>query len=115
MKKESGIIDRQETAEMRKTILPFVDHILNESDRFRAYYRRKTRRSVDKVILLGGGAKLPGLVEYATEHFGVEVILGNPFRILEYPSFMQPIINKIAPSFGVAAGLALRALWSGGS
>lgn len=110
MKHDVGISARPEAAGIRHTITPLLDSLFDEADRLRTSYRRKSGAAIDQAILLGGGSLMPGLVEYAIEKLGIEVLLANPFSQLEYPAFMQPAIKNIAPSFSVAAGLALHAL-----
>jgi len=110
MKHDIGMADRPEAAGIRHTITPLLDSLFDEADRLRAAYRRKSGSTVDKVFLSGGGSLMPGLMEYSIERMGLEVLAANPFSSLEYPAIMQPVIKKIAPSFSVSTGLALRAL-----
>ncbi|MFA5987613.1 MAG: pilus assembly protein PilM, partial [Candidatus Paceibacterota bacterium] len=69
---------------------------------------KKYKRSIGKVILIGGGASLKGLKEAAATRFGIEVVYGDPFAKTESPAFWGPILKEVGPSFAVAAGLALR-------
>ena len=110
MKKDVGITGRPEAAGVRHTITPLLDSIFDEADRLRSNYRRKSGVTVDRAILIGGGSLMPGLVDYAIEKLGIEVLLANPFNQVEYPAFLQPTLKTIAPSFCVSTGLALRAL-----
>ncbi len=110
MKRELGIVQRPEAAGVRHTITPLLDSIFDEADRLRTNYRRKSGIAVDKAVLLGGGSLMPGLVEYAIERLGIEVLLANPFAQIEYPAFLQQSLKDIAPSFSIAVGLTLRAL-----
>ncbi len=106
MKRSSGIIDRPETREVRATLLPVIDAIFQDVERLRRHYQKTVGHDATKVILVGGTALLPGLVEYAAQFFGLETALGNPFMLLEYPAAMEPIAKSIAPPFAVAVGLA---------
>ena len=110
MKQSVGISQRPEAAGVRHTITPLIDSLFDEADRLRTSFRRRFDTPVDKAIVLGGGSLMPGFVDYAVERLGIEVILSNPFQKLSYPAFLQPALKKIAPSFTVATGLALRAL-----
>ncbi|MEK7576577.1 MAG: type IV pilus assembly protein PilM [Patescibacteria group bacterium] len=110
MKRELGIVSRPESAGVRHTITPLLDSIFDEADRLRTNYRRKSGVTVDKAVLLGGGSLMPGLVDYAIERLGIEVLLANPFAQIEYPAFLQQSLKSIAPSFSIAVGLTLRAL-----
>ncbi|HEY4477141.1 MAG TPA: type IV pilus assembly protein PilM [Candidatus Paceibacterota bacterium] len=110
MKKELGVIQRPEAAGIRHTIAPLLNSIFDEADRLRVNYRRKSGMTVDKVFLLGGGSLMPGILDYAIEKLGIEVILSNPFNQFEYPIFLQTKLKDIAPVFTTAANLTLRAL-----
>ncbi|MFC1594829.1 type IV pilus assembly protein PilM [Patescibacteria group bacterium] len=110
MKREVGISPRPEVEGVRRVITPLIDDLFSEADRLRSLYRRKHERIIEKIIFLGGGSLMPGLLDYAVERFGIEVILANPFNVLEHPTFMQPMMKKISPSFGISVGLALKGL-----
>ena len=56
------------------------------------------------IILTGGGAKLPGVVEFSKKHLRLPSLLGRPQNI-------NTIIDRVSdPSFATAAGLVL---WGG--
>lgn len=108
MKKDLGVIQRPEAAGIRHTITPLLDSIFDEADRLRSNFRRKTGMTVEKTVLLGGGSLMPGLIDYAIEKLGIEVLLANPFNLFEYPIFLQSKLKEIAPVFSTAASLTLR-------
>jgi len=110
MKHELGIVESPETQELRLAVLPVLDAIFAEADRLREFYRKTNNVNLDKILITGGTSLMPGFIEYATKHFGVEVLRANPFAQIEYPAAVEPIVGRIAPSFGVAVGLALKAL-----
>ncbi|MEK7643670.1 MAG: type IV pilus assembly protein PilM [Patescibacteria group bacterium] len=107
MKQELGMVQRPEAAGIRHTISPLLDAIFDEVDRLRSDYRRKTGKVIDKAVLLGGGSLMPGLLDYAIERLGIEVLLANPFNQFEYPVFLQQKLKSISPIFGVSASLTL--------
>lgn len=109
-KRDVGISLRPEYEGMRKIITPLVDSILMEIERFATEYARRYNTSLAKIYVTGGGASLPGLVDYMVKKFGVEVMVANPFSKVEYPAFFQPVLKEIGPSFSIAVGLALRGL-----
>jgi len=87
-----------------------LNFILIESKQFMISYSKKYGTSVSRVVLVGGGALLKGIVDPAVRNFGVEVILADPFLRTDYPPFLQETLREIGPSFAVATGLALRGL-----
>lgn len=112
MKREVGLSARPEEKEIVDTMLPVFDKLFNEVERIFAVYNRANVRKVERIILVGGGSSLNGLVDYVSKKIGLETALGSPFALTVYPAFMQPILKDIGPGFGVAVGLALRAITS---
>jgi len=66
--------------------------------------------SIHKVVLSGGGARLPGLVGYLGQHLEVPVEVANPLRAIKAdPKKFDPeYLEFVGPQMGVAVGLALR-------
>lgn len=64
---------------------------------------------IDKVMLCGGGALLPGFVDELSTKTGIECALVEPLRGIESgESFEQGYLSEISQSLSVAIGLALR-------
>jgi type IV pilus assembly protein PilM len=65
---------------------------------------------VDELVLSGGCALTPNLVQVLRERFGVPTELLNPLRRVHYREgdFDQAWLESIAPMLGVAVGLAVR-------
>ncbi|MCH7882937.1 type IV pilus assembly protein PilM [Patescibacteria group bacterium] len=110
IKRSIGLSDRPEHQEIKSTIDPILDNIISEIGRVLMDYRRKSGRSITRIIIYGGGGMLKGLVEKLAAHFGIEVNLAQPFNRLTYPPLIQPVISEIGPPFVTAIGLALRGL-----
>ncbi|MDP2676451.1 MAG: pilus assembly protein PilM [bacterium] len=110
MKREIGLSLRPEHREVHGVIEPMLNHVFSNALRVMQDYQRRHNRSVNRVILIGGGAKMYGLVDYAVKKFGIETTLGDPFRRIQYPAFLQPVLKEIGPSFAQAIGLAIREL-----
>jgi type IV pilus assembly protein PilM len=66
--------------------------------------------TVQKILLAGGGSKLPGLAEYLSKRFEMPVEVFNPFRQIEVDDkkFDPDYMREIVPEMAVAVGLALR-------
>lgn len=107
IKREVGLTERIEEKDIVSILIPLVDSLFAEIGRVIEFYNRRSPRSIQKIILTGGGSELPGLVEAAAAHFGVEVARSNPFSRIVAPAFLEPALRQIGPSFAVAAGLAL--------
>ena len=110
MKREIGLSNRPEHREVVSVIEPILDHVFSEAMRVLQVYQRKYRRSINRVILLGGGSSMEGLVEYAVKKFGIESSIADPFRRVQYPAFLRPVLQDVGPAFTQAIGLAIREL-----
>ncbi len=65
-------------------------------------------RSLEKIILTGGSAFLPDLVNYLNQLLEIKVIIGDPWDKVVYPLELKPVLQELAPRFSVAVGLAMR-------
>lgn len=65
-------------------------------------------RVVEKVILAGGSALLPGLTDILAAELGLRVFVGDPWARVMYPVDLRPALDTIGPRFAVAVGLAMR-------
>lgn len=63
---------------------------------------------VEKILVTGGCAHLPGLAEHLTKALNMNVYLGDPWARVLFPGEMRPILDEIGPRFSVAVGLAER-------
>lgn len=71
-------------------------------------FERKRNRKVAKIILIGGGANLKGLIEFWKEASGIPAEMGNPWKGIKVPPVLNNKLLTIGTSFAVAVGLALR-------
>lgn len=107
MKREIGLSDLPEHKDIVAVMEPILDHIFFEAQTFLKNFQTKYGRSVNKVILSGGGASLKGLADLAVKRLTVEVELANPFAKTEHPVFLSHILKTVGANFSVATGLAL--------
>jgi len=88
---------------------PSLQMIASEADRMLAAYQAKHSGVQCKQIVLSGGTALfAGLVQYYSTLFKVPVVLGNPWRNIEYDALLEETLRVFGTSFSVAIGLALR-------
>jgi len=80
-------------------------------DRAIAYLKSsgETER-VDRILLSGGSARVPGLKEFLNTRHHVPVEVVNPLQKLSYDAalFNGDDVESVAPVLTVAIGLALR-------
>jgi len=77
------------------------------------FYRTTAQESdatIQKILLAGGGSKLPGLPEFLAARFDIPVEVFDPFRQIEVDAtkFDPDYMREIVPEMAVAVGLALR-------
>lgn len=71
------------------------------------------KEKVDYLVISGGTALVEGIEALLTEELGVHTVVANPFTAMQKAeSIDNDNLDKIAPKFMVAAGLALRSFSS---
>lgn len=90
-------------------IKPVFDIIKDEIRRTLVFFTSRSHRPLERLIVVGGTANLPGVLVYLTDYLGMETARGNPWEIISTPpNFDQEQLEEIAPAFAIAAGLALK-------
>ncbi len=66
--------------------------------------------AIQKILISGGGSKLPALADYLSRRFEIPVEVFDPFRQIQVDSrkFDPDFMKEIVPEMAVAVGLALR-------
>ena len=64
--------------------------------------------NTDRIVLVGGGAQLPGILEYFQNELSVKTVLGNSLAQVNYDDAVKPIISRYALHLTIAVGLAIR-------
>ncbi|MFZ2303783.1 MAG: type IV pilus assembly protein PilM [Minisyncoccia bacterium] len=86
-------------------------NIMNESARFAENYEHKHNTNLEKIILVGGGARLKGIEKIVAQNFkNIPISVGDPFSRVDSPAFLAATIKEISPNFAVAVGVALKGL-----
>jgi type IV pilus assembly protein PilM len=70
------------------------------------YLSQGPERSIGRIVLSGGTARLKNIAKYLTGELKVPVTVLNPFAVV--PALPADFPAEMLPSLGVAAGLALR-------
>ncbi len=100
-------IDSEES-ELPKVITEIITPIVNEIKYALNLYQSKSKRKIEKIILSGGSALLPNIVNYFTKLLDIKVVIGDPWVRISYPVDLKPLLNEIGPRMSVAIGLAMR-------
>lgn len=112
LKRERGMLIKDEIDNsISQVILPVVGLIANEISRVNSLYFYKSNKKIERIILCGGSARLPGLVEYLSGSLHLPVAVGDPWgRVYYSPPSLEQFLKELAPSFSIAVGLAMREL-----
>ncbi|MDP1629268.1 MAG: cell division protein FtsA, partial [bacterium] len=108
LKKERGIIVMPGEEDLKVLITTLLDVIAAEIERMISLYSRRYGIKPEKIVLCGGSANLPGLLEYFKEHFQMDVSIGNAFKNIVYPEILNPLVAELSPVFATSLGLAMR-------
>jgi type IV pilus assembly protein PilM len=87
-----------------------LDYIFAESNQVLLSYEKRYNKTVNQIMMIGGGALLQGILPIAKRNFQIEVSLGEPFSKVEAPAFLRNVLKSTNPEFSVAVGAALRML-----
>jgi len=85
---------------------PILDIIKNEAQQLMSLFESRGER-IDKVLLSGGGSKLPSLKEYFSV-LGKPVVMAQPWNRVVFSENLRPVIEPLGLNLAVAAGLAMR-------
>ena len=103
-KRTYGLNEAQFQGKVREALLPSTDTLIAEMMKAIQFYaHNQAQDQIKRVLLAGGSASLPGLVEYVTQKLGVEVLVSAPFA-----TSTGEIPTENQPSFSVCMGLIMR-------
>lgn len=110
LKRNYGKNKTEQDEQIKEIVDLVVSPIFSDTNTVLLNYQKKHNKNVSKVILVGGGAMLPGMALKAQSQLGVPVVAGDPFSKLDSPVFLQDVLQKTGFSFATAVGLVLREL-----
>ncbi len=108
LKNNEGLTSSKE--EISKTLYLLVDPLVIEVRKVLSDFYQQEGKEIDAIYLTGGTSNLPGLREYFQEVLKKRVEIPNCFSELLSPPILGKTLEKIAPSFSVAVGVALGGL-----
>lgn len=107
-KKVYGMNEDQLEGKVFEALKPIADIIVGESKRvIQAFEAKYPQNPIKRVVLSGGGAKMPGLILYFANSFGLEVQEADPWYSITKDKGLVSRLAQEAPNYSVAVGLAL--------
>ncbi len=108
-KKVYGLLEDQLEGKVFEALKPIADIIVGESKRMiQAFEVKYPQSPIKRVVLSGGGAKMPGLVIYFANNLGLEVQEADPWYSIARDKSLISKLSQDASSYSLAVGLALR-------
>ncbi|MDD2823298.1 MAG: type IV pilus assembly protein PilM [Candidatus Daviesbacteria bacterium] len=107
-KKVYGLLEDQLGGKIYEVLKPLIDMILSEAQRvIQAFQSKNVQNPIKRIVLSGGGAKLPGLVIYFANTLGLEIQEADPWYFIGKD---KALASKLVDSaqYTIAVGLALR-------
>jgi type IV pilus assembly protein PilM len=103
----AGVAEEHKATILRSVTDILVLEIQKTFDFFRA---TSTGESIQKIVVAGGSARVPGLMDVLREEFAVPVEEMYPFRkiVINPGRHNEEQIRELAPRLAIAVGLALR-------
>lgn len=108
IKNQEGLTSPKQ--EVSKTLYLLIDPLILEVKKVLSDFYLQENKEVEAIYLTGGTALLPGLREYFSEVLKKKVEIPNCFSEILHPPILGKTLEKIAPSFSVATGVALGGL-----
>ncbi|OGE19408.1 hypothetical protein A3D83_04790 [Candidatus Daviesbacteria bacterium RIFCSPHIGHO2_02_FULL_41_10] len=104
-----GLAEDQLEGKVYEALKPIVDIIAGEARRvIQAFQTKYPADPVKRIVVSGGGAKMPGFVVYLANFLGLEVQEADPWYSIIKEKDSMTKLSQDAPSYSVAVGLALR-------
>lgn len=110
VKKEFGLIATPEYPHVPEILKTHLADIFQEANTTMLAYEKRYNKNIGRIIFTGGGSMTRGLIEYAKQSFGAEVVLADPFAKVDAPVFLKSVLKATGPEFSIALGLAMKKL-----
>jgi len=117
LKVEQGLLGTHSNRELFFAIIPIISVLRDEITKHQSYWEThrddhgRLGRRIEEVIICGGQATLPGLVDHLNMSLDVPVVIGNPWQnLFSFEKYIPPINLNQALRYTTAIGLSLRTL-----
>jgi len=108
-KKAYGMRASELEGKIKNALLPVFGNMAEEIRKATIAYREEWGKTIDLLVLSGGGANMPGLAEELTSVLGLEVQVIQPFLRINTKEVNVPVdLTMEGCRFTLATGLALR-------
>jgi len=108
IKTRYGLDASKKQLEITKALKPVLGRLINEIKRMSRFYAERAGpdKAITQIVIVGGGANLPGLSAYLTDNLRIPTRLVDPWRNIDFGRLQPP--HKLERSlYSTAAGLSL--------
>jgi type IV pilus assembly protein PilM len=107
-KRKFGLSQDKLEGQVFRTMRPIMSNITDEIQRSMKFYQEQFGGNVQKIVLTGGGSKIPELASYLKSLLNIEVVFGNPWNKVSFQPDVAEKLNQNALDFACAVGLGTR-------
>ena len=112
----NGLSAGSRQQKIQSALSPSLERIASETRRVMRYYDERIvdHRKLEQVLVVGGGANVPGIGEYFTNELIMPARVASPWQKLDFGKLAQPA-KHFRPRYITVAGLASvspEAIWS---
>lgn len=105
-----GLREEELEGRVREAMLPIVEKLIREIKQTALSFQKDWNNEIGLITTSGDGAIMPGLNEAITSKLGIEVQVSEPFNDINISKQLSIDLEKKAPSYSIACGLAARGL-----
>jgi len=103
-----GLSQDKLEGQVLKSMRPILGTITDEIQRSIKFYQEQYGNNVGRIVLTGGGSRMPELTSYIKSILNIEVVYGNPWGRIVFQPELTEKLNGNAAEFACAVGLAMR-------
>lgn len=111
IKTRYGVSPSKYQKQVIDAIQPVVEQLIREVRKMQRYYASRAAHggNITELIMLGGGANLPGLPQLLQKEAGIQTRLCDPWRGIQFAHLQEPHASETT-MYTTAVGLALQGL-----
>ena len=110
-KRAYGMDESKFEGKIKSAIVPVFSSLVEEIRRAMTMFKEERHKNVELIVLVGGGAGMPGLAGELTKITGIEVQVIQPFLRIDCSKAILNIdLNTEGSKYALAVGLGLRDL-----
>jgi len=109
-KRNYGLDESQLEGKIANSLKPVMQVIVNEAKKTLDFFKSRFEKSTPRrLLLVGEGARLPGLMMHMASQLGIESALADPFANVEVTGRVQSKFKQVSSvGYCVALGLSLK-------